>query len=130
MVGDEPVPPKSPDQEVAVVKSSVSSVSKLVGVFVILSQWLITVLSTTVVRKPGSFVKSLRVTAVKFISESPTASALMSTAFIVLSTISLDSISVPRVALTMLLASIVIPVPAVYAVPLSKLHDQVLVAAL
>jgi len=82
-------------------------------VSVILSQWLTTVLATTVVKKPGSFVKSLKVTAVKFSSESPTASALMSTASIVLSTISLDSMSVPRVALTMLLASMVIPVPAV-----------------
>jgi len=107
------VPDKSPDHDVAVVKSSVSSISRLVGVLVILSQWLTTELSTTVVKKPGSFVKSLKVTAVKFSSESPTASALMSTASIVLSTISVVSISVPRVALTTLLTSIVIPVPAV-----------------
>jgi len=79
-------------------------------VSVILSQWLTTELSTTVVRKPGSFVKSLKVTDVKFISESPTASALISTASIVLSTISLDSMSVPRVEL-IVVPEIVMPVP-------------------
>jgi len=88
-------------------------------VLVILSQWLTTVLATTVVKNPGSFVKSLKVTAVKFISSSPTAFVVISAA----------SMSVPRVALTMLLASMVIPVPAVYAVPLSNLHNQVFVPA-
>jgi len=131
------VPDKSPDHDVAVVKSSVSSVSRLVGIFVILSQWLMTVLSTTVVKKPGSLVKSFRVTAVKFISESPIASAAISTASIVSaaistlatvsSTISLDSMSVPSVEATTWLASIVIPVPWVYKVSLSSRQVQVFV---
>jgi len=106
---------------VLVVKSSVSSVSRLAGLSVIFSQWLMTELSTTIDKKPGSFVKSFRVTAVKFSSESPIASAsisiaaivsaAMSALAIVSSTISLDSMSVPSVEATTWLASIVIPVP-------------------
>jgi len=121
IVGEAPVPPKSPDHEVAVVKSSVSSVSRLVGVLVIFSQSCLCSSSPTEVRKPGSFVKSFRVTAVKFSSESPIASASISTASIVSaamsalaivsSVISLVSIAVPSVEAITLLASIVMPVP-------------------
>jgi len=61
--------------------------------------------------KPASFVKSLRVTAVKFNSESPIASAAMSTAVIVSSTISVVSIEIPSTAFSKL-PVILIPVPA------------------
>jgi len=70
------------------------------------------------VTNPASFVKSDKVTAVVFNSESPIASALISTASIVLSTISLDSMSVPRVEL-IVLPAMLMPAPSKYTVPLS-----------